>query len=88
MLQKSKSQTHAHSQKVWERCIQTLTDHNYKLKLLYPTKLSTKFEGDINFSVIKNSFKQFMTTKPAWQRILEGILESEEKGKDIGGQKE
>lgn len=82
MLQKSKSQIHAHSQKVWERCIQTLTDHNYK------PKLSTKFEGDINFSVIKNSFKPFMTTKPAWQRILEGILESEEKGKDTGGQKE
>lgn len=92
MLQKSKGQTHTrahtHSQKVWKRCIQTLTDHNYKLKLLYPTKLSTKFEGDINFSVIKNSFKEFMTTKAARQRILEGIPQSEEKGKDTGGQKE
>lgn len=29
-----------------------------------------------------------MTTKPARQRILEGISQSEEKGKDTGGQKE
>lgn len=64
-----------------------LADHNYKPKLLYPTKLSTKFEGDINFSVIKNSFKEFMTTKATRQRILEGIPQSEEKGKDTGGQK-
>lgn len=79
---------HTDSQKVWERCSQTLTDHNYKPKLLYPTKLFTKFGGEINFSVIKNRLKEFMTTKPARQRILEGIPQSEEKGKDTGGQKE
>jgi hypothetical protein len=47
---------------------------------LYVAKLSFIIEGEINLSMI-NTNKKFMTTKPALQKILKGILCTEEEEK-------
>jgi hypothetical protein len=48
---------------------------------LYPAKLSFKIDGTIKIFHNKQKLKQYMTTKPPLQKILQGILQTEEKSK-------
>jgi hypothetical protein len=48
---------------------------------LYPAKLSFKIDGAIKIFHNKQKLKQYMTTKPLLQKILQGILHTEDKSK-------
>ena len=49
---------------------------NLQPTLLYPARLSFKFEGEMkSFSELK----EFVTTKPVLQDILKGLLQEEKK---------
>ena len=50
-------------------------------RLLYPVRLTIKTEGKINIFSDKTRLKEYISTKPALQDILEGLLQ-EEKGKE------
>jgi hypothetical protein len=49
--------------------------------MLYPAKLSLKIDGAIKVFHDKQKLKQYMTTKPPLQKILQGILHTENESK-------
>jgi hypothetical protein len=51
---------------------------NCKPRIVYPTKLSFLIEGEIKTFHNKEKLDEFMTTKPALQKALKGLLHTEE----------
>jgi hypothetical protein len=47
--------------------------------MLYPPEISFKIEGKIKTSHDKQKLKQYMTTRPAFQKILKEILHMEDE---------
>jgi hypothetical protein len=60
--------------------VQALNENNCNLRILYPGKLSFKIDGAIEI-FHKQKLKQYMTTKPPLQKILQGILHSKNESK-------
>jgi hypothetical protein len=58
-----------------------LKENNFSPKIFYPAKLSFKIEGEIKTLHNKQKLKQHMTTKPPLQKILKGILHTEDENK-------
>jgi hypothetical protein len=58
-----------------------LNENNFKPRLLYPAKLSFITRGEIKIFHYKQKLKQFMTNKPSCQKILKGILHTEDEDK-------
>jgi hypothetical protein len=56
---------------------QALNENNFNPRILYQAKLSFKIDGAINVFHDKQKLKQYMTTKPPLQKVLEGILHTE-----------
>jgi vacuolar-type H+-ATPase catalytic subunit A/Vma1 len=54
-----------------------LNENNVNPRILYPAKLSFKIDGAIKVFHDKQKLKQYMTTKPPLQKILQGILHTE-----------
>ena len=50
-------------------------------RILYPARLSFKIEGEIQSFSGKQKLKGFVTTKPALQEILKGILNGKQRPK-------
>ena len=48
--------------------------NNLQLRLLYPARISFKYEGEIKSFPDKQKLREFSTTKPAVQQILKDIL--------------
>jgi hypothetical protein len=49
--------------------------------MLYPAKRSFKIDGAIKIFHDKQTLKQYMTTKPPLQKILQGIQHKENESK-------
>ena len=47
---------------------------NLQLRLLYPARLSFRFEGEIKTFTDKQKLREFSNTKPALQQILKELL--------------
>jgi hypothetical protein len=58
-----------------------LKENNCKPRLLYPANLSFIIEREIRTFLEKQKLNQFMITKPALQKILKGILHTEDEDK-------
>jgi hypothetical protein len=54
-----------------------LNENNFNLSILYPAKLSFKIDEAIKVLHDKQKLKQYETTKPPLQKILQGILHTE-----------
>jgi hypothetical protein len=54
-----------------------LNENNFNPRILYPVKLSFKIDEAIKIFHDKQKLKQYMTTKPPLQKILQGILYTE-----------
>jgi hypothetical protein len=54
--------------------MQILREHKCQPRLLYPAKLSINIDGENKIFQDKTKFKQYLSTNPALQRILEGKL--------------
>jgi hypothetical protein len=65
----------------WSEVFQALNEKNFNPRILYPAKLSFKIGGAIKVFHDKQKLKQYMTTKPPLQKILQGILHTENKSK-------
>jgi hypothetical protein len=59
-----------------------LNENNFNPRILYPAKLSFKIDGTIKVSHDKQKLKQYMTTKPLLQKILQGIQQTENESKE------
>jgi hypothetical protein len=65
----------------WSEVFQALNENNFNPRILYPAKLSFKINGAIKFFHDKQELKQYMTTKPPLQKILQVILRTENENK-------
>jgi hypothetical protein len=69
------------ARRAWSEVFQALNENNCNPQILYPAKLSFKIDGAIKVFHDKQKLKQYMTTKPTLQKILEGILHAENESK-------
>jgi hypothetical protein len=58
-----------------------LKESNCQPKLLYPAKLTFLIEGEIKTFHNKEKLKEFVTTKPALQKIFKRLLHIEEEAR-------
>jgi hypothetical protein len=65
----------------WSEVFQALNENNFTPRILYSAKLSFKIDGATKVFHDMKKLKQYMTTKPPLQKILQGILHSESESK-------
>jgi hypothetical protein len=65
----------------WSEVFRTLNENNFNPRILYLAKISFKTDGAIKVFHDKQKLKQYMTTKPPLQNILQGILHTENESK-------
>ena len=53
---------------------QAIKENNLKPRLLYPARISFKYEGEIKSLPDKQKLREFRTTKPALQQKLKDLL--------------
>jgi hypothetical protein len=70
------------ARRAWSEVFQALNENNFNPRILYPAKLSFKIDGAIKVFHDKQKLKQYMTTKPPLQKILQGILHIENESKE------
>ena len=51
-----------------------MKEKNLPPRLLYPARISFKYEGEIKSFTDKQKMREFSTTKPALQQILKDLL--------------
>jgi hypothetical protein len=69
------------ARRTWSEVFRELNENNFNPRILYPAKLSFKIDGAIKFFHDKQKLKQYMITKPPLQKILQGILYTENESK-------
>jgi hypothetical protein len=65
----------------WSEVFWALNENNFNPRILYAAKLSFKIDGAIKVFHNKQKPKQYITTKPPPQKILQGILHAENESK-------
>jgi hypothetical protein len=65
------------ARRAWGEILWALNENNFNCRILYPAKLSFKIDGEIKVFHDKQKLKQYVTTKPPLQKILQGILQTE-----------
>ena len=58
----------------WQDILKMMKENNLQPRLLYPARISFKYEGEIKSFTDKQKLREFCTTKPALQQILKDIL--------------
>ena len=58
----------------WQDILKVMKEDNIQPRLLYPARISFKYEGEIKSFTGKQKLREFRTTKPALQQILKDIL--------------
>jgi hypothetical protein len=69
------------ARRAWSEVFQVLNENSFNPRILYPEKLSFKIDGAIKVFHDKQKLKQYMTTKPPLQKILQEILHTESESK-------
>jgi hypothetical protein len=54
----------------WTDVIQTLREHKFQTRLLYPAKLSITIDGKTKVFQDKTKFTYYLSMNPALQRIV------------------
>jgi len=62
----------------WADVTQTLREHNCQPRLLYPAKLAITVDGKPKIFHDKTKYKQYLSTNPALQRIIDGKQQHKE----------
>ena len=58
----------------WQDILKVMEDNNLQPRLLYPARISFKYEGEIKSFPDKHKLREFSTTKPALQQMLKDLL--------------
>jgi hypothetical protein len=69
------------ARRLWSEVFQAMNKNNFNPRIFYPAKLSFKIDGAIKVFNDKQKIKQYITTKPPLQKILQGILHRENESK-------
>jgi hypothetical protein len=65
----------------WSKAFRILNENNFNPSIFYPAKLSFKIDGAIKVFHNKQKLKQYVTTKSPLQKILQGIMHTENKNR-------
>ena len=58
----------------WQDTLKVMKENNIQPRLLYPARISFKYEGEIKCFTDKKNVREFSTTKPALQQMLKDTL--------------
>ena len=58
----------------WQDIFKVMKGKNLQPRLLYPAKISFRFDGEIKTFTEKQKLREFSTTKPALQEMLKEFL--------------
>ena len=58
----------------WQDILKVMKDKNLQPRLLYPARLSFRFDGEIKSFTDKQKLKEFSTTTPALQQMIKELL--------------
>ena len=58
----------------WQDILEVMKENNLQPRLLYPARISFKYEGEIKRFSDKQKLREFCTTKPSLQQILKDSL--------------
>ena len=59
----------------WQDILKVMKEKNLQLRLLYPARISFKYEGENKSFTDKQKLREFNTTKPALQQMLKDSLD-------------
>ena len=60
----------------WQDRFKVMKENNLKPRLLYPARISFKYEGEIKSFIDKQKPREYCTTKPALQQMLRNLLQT------------
>ena len=63
-----------HARREWEDILKVMKEKNLQLRLLYPARISSKYEGEIKSFTDLQKLRESGTTKPALQQMLKDLL--------------
>ena len=58
----------------WHDILKVMKGKNLQPRLLYPARISFRFDGEIKSFTDKQKLREFSTTKPALQQTLKELL--------------
>ena len=58
----------------WHGILKVMKEKNLQPRLLYPARISIKYEGEIKSFTDKQKLREFSTTKSALQQMLKDLL--------------
>ena len=58
----------------WQDTLKVMKDNNLQPRLLYPVRISFRYEGEFKSFTDKQKVREFSTTKPALQQMLKDLL--------------
>ena len=58
----------------WQDILKVMKEKNLQPRLLYPGKISFRYEGEIKNFTDEQKLREFSTSKPALQQILKDLL--------------
>ena len=58
----------------WHDILKVMKGKNLEPRLLYPARISFRFDGEIKSFTEKQKLREFSTTKPALQQMLKELL--------------
>ena len=75
------------SRREWQDIFKVMKGKNLQPRLLYPARISFRFDGEVKSFSDKQKLREFSTTKPALQQMLRNFSkwETQEKKKTHGG---
>ena len=59
---------------VWQYILKIMKEKNLKPRLLYPARISFRYEGEFKSFKDKQKLREFSTPKPALQQMLKDLL--------------
>ena len=62
------------ARKEWQDIFKVMKEKNLQPRLLYPARISFRFDGEIKSFTDKQKLREFRTTKPALQQRLKELL--------------
>ena len=68
-----------HAKREWQDILKVMKQKNLQPRLLYPTRISFKYEGEIKSFTDKQKLREFSTTKPALQQMLKIFLDRKQR---------
>ena len=58
----------------WQDILKVMKENNLQPKLLYPARISFRYEGEFKSFTDKQKLREFSSTKPALQQMLKDLL--------------